>query len=139
MKHTIKAIIAVTATTSLLFLTGCATIVSGTKQTINVNTTPVNNASCRLQNDKGRWFLSRTPGNVKVHRSGSDLIVQCYKRHFRSRNQHYVSHFNGMSFGNAIAGGLIGAGVDAADGASYSYPDTVIIAMHKKHGHHKKA
>lgn len=57
----------------------------------------------------------------------------------QSRNQRFASNYNSASLGNVIAGGLIGAGVDAADGASYSYPDSVTVAMFKTHRHHKKS
>ena len=37
-----------------------------------------------------------------------------------------------MTAGNVLFGGLIGVGVDAADGAAYDYPSDIKVAMEKK-------
>jgi len=36
-----------------------------------------------------------------------------------------TAHFGGATFGNIIAGGIVGVVVDAASGANYSYNDDV--------------
>jgi hypothetical protein len=61
---------------------GCASIVNGTSQVISVETRikgePVAGASCKLQNDKGVFYVT-TPGTVNVHRAYGDLAVRCEK------------------------------------------------------------
>ena len=51
---------------------GCASIVPGTNQSLSIETRnngeAVNNANCKLHNDKGTGFVT-TPGSVTVNRS----------------------------------------------------------------------
>ena len=114
---------------ALTLLTGCASIVNGTEQSVSVNTVPTANATCALSNDKGRWYINNTPGTVMVHRSYSDLQVQCHKNGYGMGAIRVKSKTKGMAFGNVIFGGVIGAGVDVADGAAYDYPTDIQVPM----------
>src|SRR3990167_7322227 len=107
---------------ALIELTGCASIVNGTNQSVSVNTRPVTGATCSLENDKGKWFVNQTPGSVTVHRSYKDLTINCEKRGYPKASKNIVSKTKGMAFGNVVFGGVIGAGVDMADGSAYDYP-----------------
>jgi hypothetical protein len=127
--------------TSILFITsfgvsisllgGCASITSGTKQSVSVITPPTSGAMCSLSNNKGSWYINQTPGSVTVHQSYKDLNVICNKKGYRSANQKVKSKTKAMAFGNAIFGGVIGAGVDAASGAAYKYPSVITVPMKK--------
>ena len=112
-------------------LTGCASIVNGTSQSVSVETPPVTHATCSLTNHKGKWFIPETPGSVTVHRSYDDLIVQCQKPGYLPVTQKVKSHTKAMAFGNAIFGGAIGVGVDVADGAAYNYPAQISVPLIK--------
>lgn len=112
-----------------LLLSGCASIVEGTEQKITVQTPPVEGAQCYLQNDKGKWYLDCTPGTVCVHKSCGDLIVTVQKPGYEKSSVRIQSKTNGMTFGNALFGGIIGAGVDCADGAAFNYPDMISVPM----------
>lgn len=61
---------------------GCASIVSGSQQSISVETRQkglmVKNATCKLNNTRGTWYVN-TPGSVTVSRSFEDLAIQCEK------------------------------------------------------------
>lgn len=120
--------IAVPAMFSLL--TGCASIVNGTQQNVQVVTPPVTGASCLLSNSKGQWTLPSTPGVVTVHRAYGDLAVSCHKGGYAPANQTVKSKTKAMAFGNLVFGGAIGGGVDAGDGAAYDYPETITVPMH---------
>jgi len=113
-------------------LNGCASIVNGTSQPVSVDTAPIQGAKCALKNDKGVWYINKTPGSVTVHRSYGDLTVTCTKKGFKKSVAHVKSHTKGMAFGNAVFGGVIGAGVDVADGAAYDYPSNIHVSMKKK-------
>lgn len=115
----------------LISLTGCASIVSGTNQSVSIETNPTNNATCSLTNDKGKWFVSNTPGSVTVNRSYQDLVIECQKKGYQSGASKVKSTTKPMAFGNVIFGGVIGAGVDAASGAAYDYPTNIHISMNK--------
>jgi hypothetical protein len=39
------------------------------------------------------------------------------------------SKTKGMSFGNVLAGVIIGAGVDMGDGAAYDYPTEIVVPV----------
>ena len=116
-----------------LGLPGCASIVSGTTQSLSLETkTPAGvqlaGASCQLTNDKGTWFVA-TPGTVSVHRSYSDLQSLCTRDGFQSNIRGTPSATKGMAFGNILFGGIIGTGVDVSTGAAYDYPTLISIMM----------
>lgn len=115
-------------------LTGCASIVSGTNQVVSVETrAPTGNisgASCKLQNDKGVYYIT-TPGTVTVHRGYGDMVVTCDKPGLPTTTASFKSSIKGMLGGNLVFGGVgaIGAGVDMASGAAYDYPVLLQIMM----------
>ena len=123
MKGAVLAVIGVG-----IVLSGCATIIKGTTQSISVTSTPTDGADCTLQNTEGTWFL-KTPGSVVVHKTKNDLDVSCKKVGFNDGKRTIVPKFGAATFGNVIAGGLIGVGVDAASGANYEYPATIDVPM----------
>lgn len=112
--------------------TGCASIVTGHNQPVSVETRAkgamVREASCKLENDKGTWFVT-TPGSVTVRRSFADLHVRCEKDRHEPGILTVKSSTKAMAFGNAIFGGLVGAGVDIATGAAYDYPSLITVEM----------
>jgi len=111
---------------------GCASIVSGTNQSISVDThkkgVQAIAANCKLTNDKGVWYVT-TPGSVTVHRSYNDISVSCEKEGHDPGLLTAKSSTKGMAFGNILVGGVIGAGVDIATGAAYDYPNLLRIEM----------
>ncbi len=117
----------------LLTLSGCASIVDGSSQSLSVKTTSdgtdVADAQCTLTNNKGTWYL-RTPGTVTVHRSYDDLNVACRKPGYVANVGSVPSSTRGMAFGNILFGGLIGAGVDMSTGAAYDYPSPIVVPLH---------
>lgn len=114
-----------------LFLTGCASIVEGTSQTVMVKTQPEMGASCQLKNRKGTWYVHQTPGTVVIHKSSFPVMIVCTKgKHMGKLIQ--KAHMKGMVAGNAVFGGLIGAEIDSSDGAAYMYPEQMVVPMHKK-------
>ena len=127
----IQAIAAVAALGAAL--SGCATIVDGSTQSMSVSTTPVQGAACTLTNTEGTWYLT-SPGSVTVHKTKNDLTVSCTKDGFQNGSQVAVSKFGGATFGNIVAGGGIGAIVDAASGANYYYDSPMIIPLGEPKG-----
>ena len=57
--------------------------------------------------------------------------INCSKKGYRPTFTQVSSKTKGMVFGNAVFGGLIGAGVDVADGAAYDYPNDIYVPMEK--------
>jgi hypothetical protein len=125
-------ILAVGALVSVAALSGCASIVGGTSQVLSIQTMQAGNdvsgASCKLENDKGVWFV-KTPGTVTVHRAYGELNVKCEKDGLDPGLAAVQSSTKGMAFGNILFGGVIGAGVDMASGAAYDYPPLITVSM----------
>jgi hypothetical protein len=119
---------------ALLALTGCASIVDGTKQTVSIETrnddAGISGASCRLSNGKGTWYVT-TPGSVEIHRAYAALDIECRKTGVEDGHAKAESSTKGMAFGNAIFGGLVGTAIDVADGAAYDYPTLITVFMGK--------
>lgn len=117
------------AMAALLALQGCASIVSGTTQVVSVDTPGCPGARCELSNDKGRYFVTTTPGTVTLGRSYNNLQVICTREGAASDPLSVASVTKGMAFGNILIGGVIGAGVDVSTGAAYDYPQFINVPM----------
>lgn len=117
---------------SPMLLSACASIVTGSNQSLSVQTEQhgetVVGANCKLNNDKGAWFVT-TPGSVTVHRAYGDLNVRCEKKDLPPGVAVVKSSTKGMAFGNILFGGVIGAAVDAGTGAAYDYPSLITVEM----------
>ncbi len=114
----------------LLGLCGCATIVKGTTQDIAVDTIP-QGGSCTVTRNGFPEAKVTAPGNVNVKRGKEQLSFNCAKPpEFPTETAMTVdSKFNGATFGNILAGGVIGVVVDSSTGANYSYPDKVTVEL----------
>jgi len=112
----------------LVLLSGCATIIKGTTQSVSLKTAPVDGAQCELRNSEGTWFIT-TPGSVTVHKTKNDLIVTCMKSGYQDATATIASKFNGVTAGNILVGGLIGITVDAASGANFGYDELTEIPL----------
>jgi ABC-type Fe3+-hydroxamate transport system substrate-binding protein len=109
-------------------LSGCATIVEGTTQSVSVNTSPADGAQCTLVNSQGTWYVT-TPGSTTVHKTKTDLDVTCTKPGYQPGHVVATSHFGATTAANVIAGGVIGIGVDAASGANYHYDSPIMVSL----------
>ena len=133
-KKIIRAGLGLGAMLAFAGLTGCASIVNGTNQVVSVETRApggnVSGASCKLQNDKGVYYVT-TPGTITVHRAYGDMVVTCDKPGLPTTTASFKSSAKGVLAGNILFGGVgaIGAGVDIASGAAYDYPVVLQIMM----------
>ena len=95
---------------------------------LSVSTSPVQGAACTLHNSEGTWYLT-SPGSVEVHKTKNDLEVTCTKDGYQPGKQVATSKFGGATFGNILAGGVIGVGIDAASGANYYYDNPLTVPL----------
>ena len=109
-------------------VSGCATIIEGTTQSVSVNTTPAQGAQCTLINSQGTWYVN-SPGSVTVHKTKTDLDITCLKPGYGPGHLVAKSHFSGTTAGNVIAGGVVGIGVDAASGANFYYDNPIEVPL----------
>lgn len=118
---------------SLTMLPACASITSGSTQSIAVDTSPQKVSQCELSNEKGNWHLPETPGSATVNKAYGPLTVSCAsKKGGFSGITTVESTTAGSAFGNIVAGGIIGAAVDMGSGAAYKYPAQVVVPLSKK-------
>ena len=109
----------------LAMLLACATLVNGSRQNVTVSTNPPG-ASCTLDRVGARvGAIPATPGSVRVDRSKNDVSVTCAKDGYPTATVAHPPSFGAATFGNIIAGGVIGVVVDAASGANYTYPEDI--------------
>lgn len=117
---------------ALLLQVGCASITGSRNQPISVTTThegrPISGAYCTLVNSKGTFYVN-TPGSVVILKAFGDMTASCKKEESHVGVSTFQSSAEGATWGNIVAGGLIGYAVDASTGAGFSYPPTLNIEM----------
>jgi hypothetical protein len=115
----------------MLFMTGCASIVSDKIQPLTIQTTcngeSLIGATCELNNSKGNWILT-TPGSTTVRKAWGDLSISC-KKGGASGVTTLSSSASGSTWGNILVGGGIGAIVDAKTGAGYNYQNSITVRL----------
>ncbi len=116
---------------SFLFLTSCASTMSGSTQNITV-TSNVQGANCTLSNDKGSWTLT-TPGSAIITSSRVNLALTCVKDGYVNGVASLPSkHKDSATWGNVILGGGVGYIIDRKSGAAFIYPRQVTVDLAKK-------
>lgn len=117
---------------ALPVIAACASIVKGTTQSVNVITPNVQGAKCVITEGNGFAHNVVTPAVITLEKSKKSITVSCKKEGYHDVHQVIESDFEAMTAGNLIAGGIIGAGIDAATGAMNKYPNSIQIFMNKK-------
>ena len=118
--------------TVFLFMSGCASVMEGNDQSINVNTTGCEHLEpmrCSVTNSEGSSVLT-APASVSVEKARGDMTISCESRDGSATGQKVIeSNYEAMNAGNILIGGIIGIGVDAATGAMWTYPSSVNVQM----------
>lgn len=103
--------------TGSTLISGCATIVRGSKETFNVTSVPIG-ASVTTTNG---FKCDATPCSFRIARKAKFGVVVTMSGHktFTAQVSNRISGRGGAGVaGNIVAGGFIGIGVDAISGAS---------------------
>jgi len=87
-------------------LSGCATVIKGGDQSINISTPPTTGAMCVLSNIEGNWTVI-SPGSVTVEKSKEDAAIHCTKRGWQDAAANIPSGVQGWTLGNIILGGSV--------------------------------
>ena len=103
------------ALAAAVFATGCSTITKGTTDVLDVRLRNCpDDLECVATNKKGSWPFT-PPAAVRFKKSDDDLRIECRSDDlFVTRSLTPVQ--GGTIWGNVLAGGVIGAGVDAREG-----------------------
>lgn len=118
---------------TIITLSGCASVTGSKYQSLSVETKQkngddVSEASCKLNNDKGAWYL-KTPGTTTVHKSNEALHIKCEIEAFDPGTATVESAAGGAVWGNILIGGGIGWLIDHSSGSAYDYPPVIQIMM----------
>jgi hypothetical protein len=114
---------------SLILVSGCSSIIEGRSQEIVVNTNP-SGATCSLiRNSMPIGTVSPTPSAVLIEKTKYDIVIKCNKDGYQEATYFNKSGSAGATFGNIVAGGLIGWGIDSATGADNKYDSPVNISL----------
>jgi hypothetical protein len=117
------------ALAAALLASGCATLTTGSSQTVTVQTDPAG-AVCTFRRDgEVIGIINPTPGTISVQKHRLDIDVRCTKDGYLDEAGLVGSKFQAMTFGNILFGGLIGVVVDAASGAAMQYDPAITIVM----------
>ncbi len=117
-------------------LSGCATMFSGTTQTIHVQAinsathNAVSGAQCTIDDGKGRHYIvSGNPGSVIVTRGRGALQVHCRAPGYNQKAVGAGQSFNAWTVADVLF--WPGALVDAMSGAITKYPNYITVLMQK--------
>jgi hypothetical protein len=109
---------------ALSLVSGCATVVKGTTQVIPINSDPTG-AEVLVNNN----MLGITPTEIKLKRKNDHQVI-IRKEGYSTVTMPVLKSVGGAVWGNVLAGGLIGWGVDATSGAQYNLsPETIFVTL----------
>ncbi|MDA9314658.1 hypothetical protein N9Q79_02690 [Alphaproteobacteria bacterium] len=108
-----------------LYLTGCASILSDSNQSVSLVTPNCKAAKCTLTNNNGTWYIKETPASAVVQKSFSDLVSTCTKNG-KTQTEMHKSKANVATYGNILLGGIPGALIDGGSGKGYDYQSNLI-------------
>lgn len=100
----------------LLSLTGCATIFTGSRQNVKINSFP-SGAGIFLNGDS----LGVTPGTVRLKKGFNDKVLSLRKPGYLTKEFNVETSFNPITLLDIVVGVIIGGGIDAATGAMMHY------------------
>jgi len=119
-----KIILAISVSAMSIGLGGCATVMNGTNQDVTFQSDP-DGAVVALSTGQ----TCDTPCEFPLKR-GKDLRVDFTMPGYKSEYVYVQSRLGGSTFGNIIAGGVVGGIVDGSNGASnHLYPRPVYIRL----------
>jgi hypothetical protein len=111
-----------------LFAYGCATIVSGSKQWMKIESTP-SNAKVSINGQS----VGTTPLSEKIKRKKDNVEITIKLEGYETYTTTLNREFNAWYLGNIVFGGLIGLIIDPVTGAIYKLsPDKIDANLEKK-------
>lgn len=124
-----KAITLAAFAAIIVSISGCATVTRGTKDVLEVETTP---SGAQAMTTNG-YSCASTPCAIKMPRR-SEFDVDITKAGYKPARVHVTSKVSGAGgagmAGNVLVGGIIGAGVDIGTGAMLDLvPNPVKVAL----------
>lgn len=126
MKKLMLALMAVTV------LSGCSSIVKGSRQIINISTSTGKQAPAIITTDEGQQTLT-LPHAVTVKDSSKDIVVNIKETKCNNPSSTVIhSRLHPWFWGNIILGGVIGSTTDAVTGSMWAYDENTIVDVTEK-------
>jgi hypothetical protein len=125
----LKALVLVAILPAAAQLTGCATLVKGSSQSVIVSTDPPGAVCTLSRRGKEIAVVNPTPGTVTVDKSKDAVAVSCNRAGYLESAGTITSQFQPMTFGNILFGGLVGVAIDAGSGAMSEYEPRVTLTL----------
>lgn len=115
----------------MLSTMGCATIVTGTSQSVLVDSEPTG-AICRFSRQTSEvGIVNPTPGMLIVEKSIYPLSIACTKDGYYPVGSLLKSNYQPMTLGNILFGGIVGIVIDSASGAQSIYDASIKVTLKK--------
>lgn len=113
-------------------LSGCASIIKGKTQNINVMTSNGEEVEATVFT-KGGMQEIQLPRVLSVQKDSQDITItvkegKCNKETVAVANSSVEPWF----WGNILSGGVLGSSTDAATGAMWKYDSTVVVNVNEK-------
>lgn len=106
----------------LVLLQGCATLTTGSDQSVSIETTPPGAVCTMVREGETVGIVNPTPGSVTISKDMDPMEVTCDLDEYITLVNVIDSDFQGATLGNIILGGGVGLIIDAASGAMREYP-----------------
>jgi hypothetical protein len=112
---------------STILFTGCASIIEGNTQNVNIYGEPNINANCQAKDSNGKNYNITIPGNLIVNRGDGPLNVSCQGGE-GSGSKIVQETLEPWFFASILFTGIF-AVVDTVNGSYQKYPDVINIPM----------
>jgi uncharacterized protein YceK len=106
----------------LPLFTGCATIMTGSTQKINVSSAGIPHVTFKIDDT-----TYTTPTTVTVKRENEDKVIVVEDEACVQKRIVLNKKLNPMFLGNLLSGGMFGSTTDYFTGAMWQYDDNVVI------------
>ena len=115
--------------------TGCASLTTPNENQVRVETVDeagvqIADANCVMLRGAVKSEF-KTPAVVPITKGSASITVDCTKPGVADGKGVLTSRVGAATFGNILAGGLIGIAVDQATGKAYNFPEWVQVVMGK--------
>jgi hypothetical protein len=128
MARLVRSCLLLLATGGAILTSACASLTSGTNQSIKFETDP-SEAECTLTQSNTQLAKVKTPGSVLVKRTNSPIAVACTKDGYYETRAVISTTTSAGAWGNLIVGGIVGVVIDTQTGAAYRYYDPPKFTM----------
>ena len=112
----------------MFLLSGCATVITGTRQDIQVESQPAG-AVCTFTRAGQTLGSVTTPGSLKVKRDAEPMTVVCTRADYEEARAVMHARTEMATVASAIIGGFIATHIDRGSGAANRYETSLRIEL----------